>query len=86
VEPAENSDVIRFTAGATRTVSPEVEAFAEQKSLPHSTHRTQIIAAAAAGKHVYCEKPFTLTKREAEDTVSAVRHARVTLAVPPRYA
>jgi hypothetical protein len=37
-------------------------------------------AAAAAGKHVYCEKPFTLTKREAEDAVAAVRKAGVTLA------
>jgi predicted dehydrogenase len=33
VDSAENSDVIRFTAGATHTVSPEVEAFAKQKSL-----------------------------------------------------
>jgi predicted dehydrogenase len=103
VESVENSNVICFTAGATRTVSPEVEAFAEQKSLrlvpsyhsllsdkdidavvlavPHSMHKTQVIAAAVAGKHVYCEKPFTLTKREAEDTVAAVRHAGVTLAV-----
>ena len=47
---------------------------------PHSMHATQVIAAAAAGKHVYCEKPFTLTKREAEDAVcrraQGRRHAR----------
>src|SRR3984893_15422311 len=48
---------------------------------PHSMHATQVMAAAAAGKHVYCEKPFTLTKREAEDAVAAVRKAGVTLAV-----
>jgi predicted dehydrogenase len=48
---------------------------------PHSMHATQVMAAAAAGKHVYCEKPFTLTKREAEDAVGAVRKAGVTLAV-----
>ena len=48
---------------------------------PHSMHATQVIAAAAAGKHVYCEKPFTLTKREAEDAIAAVRKAGVTLAV-----
>jgi predicted dehydrogenase len=103
VESGEKSDAIRFVAGATRTVSPEVEAFAKQKGLrlernydallpdkdidavvlatPHSLHPTQVIAAAAAGKHVYCEKPFTLTKREAEDAVAAVRKAGVTLAV-----
>jgi predicted dehydrogenase len=103
VESAENSDAIRFTAGTTRTVTPEVEAFAKQKNFrlaprfdalltdkdidavvlatPHSMHVTQVMAAAAAGKHVYCEKPFTLTKREAEDAVAAVRQAGVTLAV-----
>jgi predicted dehydrogenase len=102
VESGENSDAIRFVAGTTRTVTPEVEAFAKQKRLrltadyqamlahdidavvlatPHSMHATQVMAAAAAKKHVYCEKPFTLTKREAEDAVAAVKKAGVTLAV-----
>jgi predicted dehydrogenase len=101
VESGENSDAIRFVAGATRTVSPETEAFAKDKRLqlaksyealladpgidavvlatPHSMHAGQVIAAAAAKKHVFCEKPFTLTKREAEDAVAAVRTAGVTL-------
>jgi len=103
VESAESSDAIQFVAGTTRTITPEIEAFAKQKGLhltasydnmlhhagvdavvlatPHSMHATQVIAAAAAGKHVYCEKPFTLTKREAEDATAAVRKAGVTLAV-----
>ena len=42
---------------------------------PHSMHATQVIAAAAAGKHVYCEKPFTLTKREAEDAIASMQKA-----------
>ena len=33
VESGENSDAIRFVAGTTRTVTPEVEAFAKQKGL-----------------------------------------------------
>ncbi len=33
VESAENSDAITFVAGTTRTVTPEVEAFAKQKGL-----------------------------------------------------
>ena len=33
---------------------------------PHSMHARQVIVAAAAGKHVFCEKPFTLTKKDAE--------------------
>jgi predicted dehydrogenase len=103
VEAAENSDAIRFVAGTTRTMTPEVEAFAKEKGLrlakdydalladseieavvlatPHSMHAAQVIAAAGAGKHVYCEKPFTMTKREAEDAVAAVRKAGTTLAV-----
>jgi predicted dehydrogenase len=48
---------------------------------PHSLHGVQVVAAAAANKHVFCEKPFTLTKREAEDAVAAVRRAGVTLAL-----
>jgi predicted dehydrogenase len=46
---------------------------------PHSMHAPQIIAAAEAGKHVFCEKPFTLTKAEAEQAVAATQKAGVTL-------
>jgi predicted dehydrogenase len=103
VESVETSDKIRFVAGATRTKSAEVDAFAGQHKLrmaadyetlltdkdvdavvlstPHSMHASQVIAAAKAGKHVFCEKPFTLTKKEADDAVAAVRKADVTLAL-----
>ena len=103
VESAANSDSIHFVATTTRTVTPEVEAFAKKYGFrllptyeavladraveavvlatPHSTHGGQVVAAAAAKKHVFCEKPFTLTKREAEDAVAAVRKAGVTLAL-----
>jgi predicted dehydrogenase len=96
-----DSDVIRFVAGATRTKSPEVTAFAEAQQLrlvesyeqlltdktidavvlatPHSMHSPQTIAAANAGKHVFCEKPFALTKTDAEAAVAAVTKAGVTL-------
>jgi predicted dehydrogenase len=46
---------------------------------PHSLHAEQVVAAARAGKHVFCEKPFTLTKKEADEAVAAVRRAGVTL-------
>jgi predicted dehydrogenase len=96
-----DSDVIRFVAGTTRTVSPEVKAFADAQKLkladsyealladpnvnaivlatPHSMHAAQVIAAAKAGKHVFCEKPFALTKAHAEAAVAATTKAGVTL-------
>jgi predicted dehydrogenase len=46
---------------------------------PHSLHVDQVIAAARAGKHVFCEKPFALTKAGAEKAVDAVRETGVTL-------
>ena len=46
---------------------------------PHSMHARQVVAAARAGKHVFCEKPFALSRFEAESAVNAVRQARVTL-------
>src|SRR3954471_15279160 len=100
---AGGSDLMRFTTLQTRTVTPDVEAFAQQHSLriatsyqevltdpkidavalatPVSGHLQQIEAAAAAGKHVYCEKPFTFTKREAEQAVDALRKAKRVLGI-----
>jgi len=101
VESVQGSDFIRFVAGATRTVSPEVKTFADTYKLrlaenfdallkdsnvqavvlctPHSMHTRQVVAAAQAGKHVFCEKPFALSKSDAERAVDATRKAGVTL-------
>jgi predicted dehydrogenase len=48
---------------------------------PNSQHELQIAQAAAAGKHVYVEKPFTLTLAGARAAMDAVERAQVTLAV-----
>jgi predicted dehydrogenase len=48
---------------------------------PHSQHCEQIVLAAAAGKHVYTEKPLTLDRASAERAVTACRNAGVVLAV-----
>jgi predicted dehydrogenase len=46
---------------------------------PHSMHADQVVAAAAKGKHVYCEKPFALHKAEAETAVKAAQDAGIAL-------
>ena len=48
---------------------------------PHSQHAAEVIAAAKAGKHVFCEKPFTLTRGDAEAAIAACKAAGVTLHV-----
>jgi predicted dehydrogenase len=48
---------------------------------PHSRHTGEIIAAAKAGKHIFCEKPFTLTRADADAAIAACRAAVVTLHV-----
>ena len=48
---------------------------------PHSLHPGQIMAAAAAGKHVFVEKPLALTAGDARAAVHSCRTAGVVLAV-----
>ncbi|MFC4171087.1 Gfo/Idh/MocA family protein [Microvirga sp. GCM10011540] len=48
---------------------------------PHSMHTQQVLAAAAAGKHVFCEKPLALTREDAELSVEACRAAGVLLGI-----
>jgi predicted dehydrogenase len=46
-------------------------------STPGYTHRDIAVAAAQAGKHVFCEKPLTFTLGEAREMLAAVRSAGV---------
>ena len=48
---------------------------------PHSLHAEQVQQAAHAGKHVFVEKPFTLTRASAEETVAICRRQGIVLAV-----
>lgn len=47
--------------------------------LPNHLHKEWTIRAAAAGKHVLCEKPIALNAKEAEEMVAACRLAGVQL-------
>ena len=48
---------------------------------PHSQHGDQTRKAAAAGKHVFIEKPFTLTAADAKSAIDAIKKAGKVLAV-----
>lgn len=48
---------------------------------PHRTHPELIAQAAAAGKHVFVEKPFTLTVDEGLQAIADTRRAGVVLSV-----
>jgi predicted dehydrogenase len=58
---------------------PRVEAVLV--ATPHSTHPTLVEQAAEAGKHVFVDKPFTLTVAEGKRAVRACESAGVVLQV-----
>lgn len=58
---------------------PEIEAVAI--AAPARTHAEWVIAAAKAGKHVFCEKPMAVTLDEADRAIAAAKDAGVVLQV-----
>jgi predicted dehydrogenase len=64
---------------ASVLADPTIDAIAI--ATPHSLHCEQIIAAAAAGKAIFCEKPLTLKRSEAMHAIEACRAAGVVLGV-----
>jgi predicted dehydrogenase len=94
VESVQGSDRVRFTKVFTREPAKlrqgglaathsyaDAEVDAVVLATPHSQHAEQIIAVAHAGKHVFVEKPFTLTRVSAERAIDACRAAGVTVGV-----
>lgn len=60
-------------------VDPAIEAVV--LTTPHMFHEEQVVAAAAAGKHVFCEKPLGITEASARRSVDACRAAGVVLGI-----
>lgn len=50
-------------------------------ALPNAMHHAAVLAAARAGKHVLCEKPFAMNTMQARDMVQACRDAGVVLRI-----
>ena len=57
--------------------SPDIDAV--DICLPHHLHKDAVIAAAAAGKHILCEKPLCLSLAQADEITRAVEKSGVTL-------
>jgi predicted dehydrogenase len=72
-------DLPTTTGYADALARPDVDAVV--LCSPHRFHADQIVAAAAAGKHVFCEKPLTTTGAEAETAIAAVTAAGVQLGI-----
>lgn len=71
---------LRFAADFDAALAdPEVQAVI--LCTPHSLHTEQIVRAATAKKHVFCEKPLSLSRAAVERAVAACNDNGVTLAV-----
>ena len=84
-EPDEAADLVSRYGVALSTEYEEVLADPAIRAVvlatPHSLHAGQIARAAEMGKHVFCEKPFTLAKADAEAAIAACDRAGVVLGV-----
>jgi predicted dehydrogenase len=73
---------MKFAVGASYEevlADPNIDAVV--LATPHTLHRPQVEAAATRGKHVFCEKPFSLRRADAEAAIAACRRAGVALGV-----
>ncbi|MBV8920100.1 Gfo/Idh/MocA family protein [Bradyrhizobium sp.] len=73
----EDKAVVVSADYADALTDPAVEAVV--LATPHSLHGSQIEAAVAAGKHVFCEKPLALTRAGAVKAVRLCRDAGLVL-------
>ena len=72
-----------FTSFEEVLADPDVDAV--DLVTPPFLHAGQTIAAAQAGKHVYCEKPMTHSLAQADAMISAHREAGTTLMIGESY-
>ena len=82
------SNAAEFIEETKLEMCASYEAMLQEKSIeavilatPHSMHLEQIKLAANAGKHIFVEKPITLSLKESREALEVTRQAGVTLAV-----
>lgn len=64
-----------YTSAEELVANPEVDAV--YIASPIQFHKTQIFAAASAGKHILCEKPIALTVAECEEITEFLKDKKV---------
>jgi predicted dehydrogenase len=72
---------VERTTGDYRTLLNDPEIDAVHVLTPNALHYPMCKAAIAAGKHVLCEKPFTMTAAEAKELVDLAARAKIVNAI-----
>ncbi len=86
IDPSEERRALAGDSGV-ETVADLGEALCDDRidavvlTTPNTMHEQQVVAAAAAGKHVFCEKPLGLTGDSARRSVAACDEAGVVLGI-----
>jgi predicted dehydrogenase len=75
----EEMGVPAFTDAAQVFARPEIGAV--MVTTPNGLHTQLVLDAAAAGKHIYCEKPMAFTVAECDEMMAAAERAGVRLMV-----
>jgi predicted dehydrogenase len=82
----EDASTARYAAQNTTKAYQSIDALIEDVDVvdictPTNTHHELVLRAAAAGKHVLCEKPLALTLQQAREMLEACQKAGVKLLV-----
>ena len=78
-EHAAAYDVPAFTDLDKLITRPELDAI--MIGSPQFAHKAQVLAAAAHGKHIFCEKPMALSLSDCDEMLDAAREAGVVFCV-----